>query len=74
METPKSSVPPLKKLHSQELLPNVKVAVVASLGEGSLLYLWYQRYVDEHIYVINCVYSSDQRMVSLCIGITIIAF
>ena len=32
METPKSSVPPLKKLHSQELLPNVKVAVVASLG------------------------------------------
>ncbi|KAL5503156.1 hypothetical protein EMCRGX_G010063 [Ephydatia muelleri] len=32
IEIPKSSVPPLKKLHSQELLPNVKVAIVASLA------------------------------------------
>ena len=40
-ETQKASpMPTLKKLHSQELLPNVKVAIVASLCENSICHLF----------------------------------
>ena len=53
-------MPPLKKLHAQELLPNVKVAIVAALGEGLFIHVYtciyiYLIFLLSVLYICMCV-------------------
>lgn len=67
-------MPPLKKLQAQELLPNVKVAIVAALGEGLFIYMYLIFYSLYCIYacvlghLLHCTESRIQYTLHQCIG------